>query len=390
MKAIYENIMLFLYNLYSALFGQYYCFNNAITFRKDWDGKISKKLSWLLDTVSIIYFEGNICKNIFTEENQKYFRKIRTIHLPDSFNEEILFYPQNLQVVIYGSKYNSKIDALPDSVRTIVFGHFFNLDIDKLPKNIIEIKFGELFNSNINISGKLKKIEFGKYFNQDISQLSFTAEELIFGDEFNQNINFLLPGVKIIRFGFNFNQNIDLLPEGLEELTVNSDVELGNLPRSLKVLKIGGNFKERLQNLPDIEELIFSWDSSLYSTYSKKLENLPDSIRVIQVPRWYTDTFFELPKNIEKILFYTDSDTTSNIRLDIDLEKYEKLKEVMISSDHKYINELKEKYGDIIIEVESENDRRKRIEREIEVQKIMEQDRLEDERYDLSLGVDIL
>jgi hypothetical protein len=88
---------------------------------------------------------------------------------------------------------------------------------------------------------------------KDFEKITPEITELYFTKDFNESLDNLPHWIKKIEFDIysNFNYPIDLLPETLEELILtfnkNHTIEkLRNLPRILKVLKLGGLFDQEL------------------------------------------------------------------------------------------------------------------------------------------------
>jgi hypothetical protein len=104
---------------------------------------------------------------------------------------------------------------------------------------------------------------------EDFENITEDITELYFTTSFNKPLNNLPCWIKKIQFSLNskFNYPIDLLPETLEELILpfnknHTIEELKNLPRNLKVLQLGGEFNQELDEntLPNsITHLTFGY-----------------------------------------------------------------------------------------------------------------------------------
>ena len=89
--------------------------------------------------------------------------------------------------------------------------------------------------------------------NDDLLKITPEITELQILGDFSESLNNLPIWIKTIEFYYllDYNKPIDLLPEGLEKLLLpyekNHTVEeIQNLPRSLKVLRLGGRFNQEI------------------------------------------------------------------------------------------------------------------------------------------------
>jgi len=133
------------------------------------------------------------------------------------------------------------------------------------------IKFNDNYNLIIDVlvDTNITHIIFGNKFNQSVDNLPWTMEYLGFGYEFNQTLDNLPGSMKKIMFtaNSNFNHPLDCLPSCLEYLILpgNYKCRIDNLPNSLKHLELDYSYQNSLNNLPkSLEKFVFY--SSLTST----------------------------------------------------------------------------------------------------------------------------
>lgn len=116
----------------------------------------------------------------------------------------------------------------------------------KVIDNINEINSDTQFHKFIKISNKVKYPILP-------GQIPHGVIGIIFGSNMNHEINKKnLPStLKILYLGFNFNQDLNDLPDGLEELTLGSNFQ-GTIKNvsNLKKLTIKSNYNKRLPYLP--------------------------------------------------------------------------------------------------------------------------------------------
>ena len=144
------------------------------------------------------------------------------------------------------------------------------------------IRFNHNFNQIIDIlvDTNITHIIFGNKFNQSVDNLSWIIEYLYFGQEFNQSLDNLPGSLKKLMFSIhsNFNQSLDCLPTCLEYLLLPADYkcQIDNLPNSLKYLELCHNYSNSINNLPkSLEKFIFyrslisNWNRNKTFTYIK-------------------------------------------------------------------------------------------------------------------------
>ena len=84
-------------------------FDNSVVIRHSWRGIFSNRL--INGTVDKLEFESGVTKNLFTEENQKYLKSVKTIVFHKNKNSEYvreqMIIPDNVKditIYYYGSK----------------------------------------------------------------------------------------------------------------------------------------------------------------------------------------------------------------------------------------------------------------------------------------------
>ena len=70
---------------------------------------------------------------------------------------------------------------------------------------------------------------------------------------------------------------IDYLPSSIEELDIGFNLELNNLPNSIKKIRF-------------------------YNNYNKELNCLPSSVELLQLPFNYTHKILNIPKKLKKVI----------------------------------------------------------------------------------------
>jgi hypothetical protein len=115
-----------------------------------------------------------------------------------------------------------------------------------------------------------------------------------------------------LELGYSFNQSVNKLPN-IKYLQIEHDVVdlVDNLPNSLEELVLGYYFGLQLDNLPNqLKKIYFKneyddCDDDDYdnnkSGYQYELNNLPESIEIIVLSKYYEHKICKLPKNLKII-----------------------------------------------------------------------------------------
>ncbi len=174
--------------------------------------------------------------------------------LPE-FNQPINNLPNKLKKITLNPGFVQSIDLLPNSVEEIIFSNnimfdlhkrestkcveelsarLFNCEIKKLPTNLKKILFSAEFNSKINWSdgdALLTKIEHVEFQNIKVSGDSYGPPYFYSYGKFNQLIDELPDTIKVLKIGSGFEQKINKLPTSLTELSIeNFGFDLDNYP----------------------------------------------------------------------------------------------------------------------------------------------------------------
>lgn len=219
--------------------------------------------------INCVYSKPHLFKPNFS--SIKNYKKSQ-YNYPINFN-----YYEHVTHLTLGHDYNCSFYYTPESslnLTHLTFGHSFNQTLI-LPKNVTHLTFGNKFNQKINLPNNLTHLTFGYEFNQKVN-LPEKLTYLIFGFNFNQKVN--LPN-NIIKLKINNNKiDIDYLSNNLEELELGKcfNLQIDNLPNSIKILKIFND------------------------NYNKNLNCLPNSIEILQLPKNYK--IENIPSNLQKIL----------------------------------------------------------------------------------------
>ena len=121
---------------------------------------------------------------------------------------------------------------------------------------------------------------------------------ITFGHDFNQSV--MLPfNITYLKLNCKNTNIIDYLPESIEELELylNFNLELNNLPNSIK--------KIRFHNYD----------------YNKELNCLPSSVELLRLPYNYTRKILNIPKKLKKIIFSSNYKFISDFG-NIEVETY--------------------------------------------------------------------
>ena len=185
------------------------------------------------------------------------------------------------------NRFGIPIVYLPNQIERIRFGHYFNQSIELLFQVNTQIKFlefGSSFKKTIDClsSTQLIKLILGCWFNSKVNNLPSTLEYLEFGELFNQNVDNLPNGLKYIIFGHKFNMNVDKLPSTI-----------------IKIV-FGKCFNKSIDDLPNSVHKIYFPKSK--SDFTQSLDNLVDSVKILELSPCYKLPINILPNNLEKII----------------------------------------------------------------------------------------
>jgi hypothetical protein len=324
--------------------------NSKTTFTLDTIDDLKKKIIELISNYTItpiqtyIFIKDNLSfdncnfddikfvnKIVFGDEfnlqtDLRKFTKLNEITFGKKFNKKLNQLPDQLKKISLGNGFNNKsVNLIPDSVEFLSFGNKFDKPISKYPTNLETLIFGKNFNQSLdNLPSSLINITFGCSFNQPINNLPEKLSSLFFDSStfsyFNQPINNLPNSLKKIVFSYNFNQSIDYLPNSVEELVLGYDFNhsIDNLPNSVKILRLDYKFKKPIKILPNnLKEL--------YVKEPKSIENLPDTIEILEIEKEeLISTIDKFPKMIKQLKFnmcFCHFNTNENRKKLMDIKK---------------------------------------------------------------------
>lgn len=200
----------------------------------------------------------------------------------EKYENDIIKLPSNLKMLIIGD-FSKNMINLPDSIEVILLGSKFDSFFEKWPKNLKKLKITYKINQLLdNLPDGLEILIIGGLFNYRLDNLPKTLKKLDFVglSEFNQPLDNLPDGLVKLRVSGIFNQSLDFLPIGLKSLYITS------------------KFNSLLDNLPeDLRELSFS---SL-AMFNNDINNLPDTIEILELPLCYYLKVRRFPKNLRKL-----------------------------------------------------------------------------------------
>jgi hypothetical protein len=207
----------------------------------------------------------------------------------------------------FGSHFDKKVE-LPLTLTHLTFGRCFNQKV-KLPHNLKHLTFGDIFNQKILLNENQTYLTFGYDLN---------LTNLTFGYHFNQVVE--LPcSLTHLTFGICFNQPVEL-PHKLKylKLSMSNLYLIENLPSTIEELVFGYHFHSELNNLPNSVSVIRFYKSSCYN---HELNNLVDSIEILELPEKYQKKINYIPKGLKKIKLSRDYKYIDDFK-DYDVETY--------------------------------------------------------------------
>jgi hypothetical protein len=213
----------------------------------------------------------------------------------DEFNRVVLL-PISLIHLTFGYNFNQPV-KLPINLTHLTFGYDFNYKVS-LPPNLTHLTFSNYFNRVVKLPMSLTHLTFGYAFNKKVS-LPMSLTHLTFGDHFNRVVS-LPMSLTHLTFGYAFNKKVDI-PLKLKylKLECNNLYLIENLPNNVEELELGEYFDLELNNLPNSVRIIKFHRNSIYD---KELNNLVDSIEILQLPEDYEKKIKNIPKALKKII----------------------------------------------------------------------------------------
>ena len=163
----------------------------------------------------------------------------------------------------------------------------------------------------------------------------FSLKKIVLGDSFNSPVNFLLPyNLEELKLGHSFDKSIDHIPE------------------TIRILRLGCMFSQRIHFLPPaLEHLEFSFlclcskhptfnhpfpsfprqlsHLLLNNDFNQSLNDLPESLEVLQIGDGFRQRFSRIPANLS-ILLITECARQRNLFQDASFQ--EQMKYVRVRS----------------------------------------------------------
>ena len=140
--------------------------------------------------------------------------------------------------------------------------------------------FTKIINSKLNIIGMLFNC-FG--LRPTLNRLPQSLKKIKLGSYFSDKLDNLPKSLKSLKINSNnFNQKIDNLPHSLNTLYIRGtqfDQTVTNLPKSLKKLVIIGTFSQNIDLLPDSIRVL----RIISLMFNQQLNNLPKSLKELQI-----------------------------------------------------------------------------------------------------------
>ena len=153
-------------NIYRYFTKEYYgCWGTLYIL--NWTGILTYDFKDALEGIEELHFSSDFNKDIFTPENQQYFKNVKRIVFDDSsrFNHPLDNLPINLEVLIIGSQFNQKLDFLPLNLEKLIFyrNGDFQQRLDNLPNKIKYIYLPFEYDLEIsNLPSSVLEVDVGK------------------------------------------------------------------------------------------------------------------------------------------------------------------------------------------------------------------------------------
>ena len=230
----------------------YWIVDSAIIFKPEFNDSLDKYTYIISNCRKLIFSNYNDPHMCLKNNNiYNYYDITSKVSLFNQPLDNSLSNLHNLRELTLSFKFNHSLcDSLSNlsNLRELTFGYFFNQPLDDSLSNLVNLReliLSEYFNQSLDNSlsnlVNLRKLSLGRYFNQPI----------------------VIPGwITKLTIGCNSQQVIDYLPFNIVELEFgyNFDLELNDLPSSIKKIKIRNPYyNKKLNNLPSrIESLEIS------------------------------------------------------------------------------------------------------------------------------------
>ena len=333
------------------------------------------KLDYLPYSLHTLLFMGALGRNIYINYGNRLDKlpyMLSELELPSNYNFVLNNLPINLQYIDVGIRYNKLIDNLPPNVKILHFNDsaIFDKPLNKLPISLTEINFGMYFNNNIfalQSLNNLVKLCIGNISNLD-GNLPDSILYLELIDDYNYSVEHLPCNLKSLVLHGNFNQPINSLPDSLECLNLkycNFNRVIYKLPRNLQKLLLGSKFNQPFEECKGILDAVnlkilkigyvsYNWDNTNNTSntciskgrYNYAIDNtLPDGLEFLSISGNFDQPITILPKNINSLEL-----TMINYSYASTIPYLDTIKHIYICENCNYKNNLKEIYGNKVIE----------------------------------------
>lgn len=291
----------------------------------------------------------NICLKIPEQQRLRLYKQYHNFHNPIE-QTELDFSkldPNIIELDFSNVNYNYPLDNIPPQIVSLILSQDYNYPLDNLHCNLKQLLLAYNYNQPLDyLPINLEILRVGSYYTQDLYNLPKSLKTLILNNI--PHINLDLPNLTTLYLNFNNDKNLENI-----ENTDNFSNQVNNLNKTLKELVLSsnifstryinmnilenfnvlehlniGNYKNRIEKFPpNLKHLILD-------SYCHVLDNLPDTIEILEIGyECYLDLNY-LPKNL-KIL-----DMGENIECNILVNYPESLEELKIIETHPQKNEL--------------------------------------------------
>jgi hypothetical protein len=335
---------------------EYWIYNDSIIFKPNFDKDLDEYYH-IINKYKKLYFSDydNYMTTIKSNNDKFDFYDYNIIKNSNSFRQKKLYVTNNNK-----SKFNKKIDLSKlNNITHIYFGDLFDQNIYFPENNNIEcLSFGLYFRYTKNFTlencKKLKKIYFDMSFSFDSvkeNQNEKECENKIIKFENCVNLEILIYNYIIINESLDFSRCEKLHSLVLDSSTYRKPIlfppnlkyfrpgsmwlnELDNylpngynLPHGLEIIEIGRNHlggKIDFLSLPNTIKKIYFFHH-LIKSYEYDMDNLPDSIELLQLDYYYMEKITKIPKNLKKIIGHKEDNNIKyikNLKNNIKIEYY--------------------------------------------------------------------
>lgn len=257
---------------------------------------------------------------------------------PPFFNKKQI---ENINIVkpdilLFDEEFIANLDdfVFPDSIFYISLGNNFNKSLKYvvLPKYLKKLKLSDVYYQSLNYVSFPETVEIldlGKEFNNSLFSVKLpeNLKELILNDKFNAALPSILPdGLEKLILGqqFDFSINNFIVPQKLKHIKISGKVGnkvlFKNLPKTIENIEVVEylNFKYHF-DFPLLKTLIIPSNSKKITINNKKckklkyikcsanehnnkfLNNLPDSVKKLEIINSLCVDLINLPDSLEEL-----------------------------------------------------------------------------------------